>query len=168
MGYPAGASRLDAVVSATLAMAGVAVLAAWAWWRPDLPGAWWVALAGWALLGVWSAWTARRTLRGTLVWAPAAPPGGDGAGGARAGAWRWCSAARPQGVVLPAVRVVLDMGRALLLHAVTPDGLALWLWCQQGAAGTQPAQWLALRRALAARADAPGRSGIFGRPVPPP
>jgi len=136
---------------------GLVALAVWAWVRPDLPAAWWLLLIATAALAAWAWWGGRHIRRGKLVWGGADLPAGEAG-------WRWVSAARPRGVALDAVRTVLDLGGSLLIAARTPDGLTLWLWCRADAG--EPADWLALRRALAAHADGHARSGIFRRPLP--
>ncbi|WP_299021387.1 hypothetical protein [uncultured Tepidimonas sp.] len=141
-------------------LAGLA-LALWAVQRPDLPSPWWLMLVGTGLSAIWTSWVWRRPLQGTLLYR--APPD---AGLGVTGRWFWISPARPHGVALTAPRMAIDTPYAVLIDARTPDGLRLWLWCRQREAST-PADWLALRRALAASAGE-GRSGIFGPATPAP
>jgi hypothetical protein len=136
-------------------------LALWAVQRPDLPGPWWLMLGGVALSAIWAAWVWRRPLQGELCYRMPLDVGAAVVGG-----WYWISPARPHGVALTAPRVAIDTPSAVLIDARTPDGLRLWLWCRQREAAT-PADWLALRRALAASAGE-GRSGIFGPATPAP
>jgi hypothetical protein len=158
---PVRGRRPEAWVAAGGASLSVLALALWAAQHPDLPAAWWLMLAGVGVSAVWAVWVWRRPLYGEICYR--VPPH---AGPTVAGGWYWTSPARPHGVALTALRVALDTPYAVLIDARTPDGLRLWLWCQQRDADT-PADWLALRRALAASAGE-GRSGIFGRATPMP
>ena len=143
-----------------VSLAGLA-LALWAHQRPDLPAAWWLMLGGVGLSVVWAAWAWRQPRQGELRYRSPSQARPDAVG-----EWRWISPARPHGVALVALRPAIDTPDTVLLDARTPDGLRLWLWCRRRDAHT-PADWLALRRALAASVGE-GRSGIFGRAAPTP
>ncbi|MDM7457131.1 MAG: hypothetical protein P3W97_007765 [Tepidimonas sp.] len=161
--YPVGSARLDACAAAIGLSSGLVALGLWAWVRPDLPAAWWGLAAAVAGSACWAIWGLRHTRYGELAWQPMTDPHG-----AVAGTWRWMGTARPSGIPLQAVRVAWDCTSVVLLEARASDGQRLWLWCQRDAAGDDPADWLTLRRALAAAADPEGQSGIFRRPAPTP
>lgn len=147
--HPAQPWRLSRVVWALLSGVVCVVWAVWAWWRPDLPPAWWLGL-GLAVLWLLLARPAAPDATGVLSWDP-------GAG------WHWQQPpVRPR----PLARVErVAHGadwcwvRAHGLH----DGAVLWLCCRAGDERT----WRALQRALTAHAATP-RSAIVGarRPTP--
>ena len=88
----------------------------------------WLVTAVSAPLSFW-AW--RRSATGLLQW--------DG------GQWSW-SGLGDQAV--HSLRVTLDLQAVLMVQLHTRDGKSVWLVLERG---TQPARWLALRRALFAR-----------------
>lgn len=147
--HPAQVWRLPRPAWALLSGVGLAVLVVWAWWRPDLPPAWWLGLgltALWLLL----ARTAGPDTTGLLSWEP-------GAG------WHW---QRPPARPRPLARVerVARGARWCWVRAHTShDGAVLWLWCR----ASDEQAWRALQRALTADAVTK-RSAIVGarRPTP--
>lgn len=96
-------------------------------WRP------WIGLLATAGIAAWCWWKGPLTEAGRLSW--------DGAD------WRWESVHAP---ISGAVHVRLDTQSALLVRFVTETADSRWLWL---ARATDPAHWLALRRAVHAGAN---------------
>lgn len=153
------AERVAHTIGALLALAALVL---WARVRPDAPAPWIAAAAASAAWAAWNVWRIRHAPVGELHWHAATLSRRE-----VALTWSWRSAARPRGVALPAVRVVLDLGDALLLRGETPDGQRLWLCCRRDTVGDD-ATWRALRRAIRITTAASDRSGIFARQPPAP
>ncbi len=126
--YPVGRSRFQTEL--TLAVVLASGLAQVLWWlmsdgreMAHLLGLLiWLVATGWAFWRLWHTATAK------LVW--------NGQG------WSWCCALTSQPVV---PQVIVDVQHSLLLCLRPVNGSAWWVWPAQQ---TQPALWLALRRAL--------------------
>jgi hypothetical protein len=133
--YPVGRSRFWGVVLTSLAL-GVTLTGAWM--AATLPPKAWLPLAGAGL--VWMAWAARNERHqptGLLRF--------NGAPG-QGGAWRWVLNGSAEGLELDAVQPALDLQSRMLLRLKGAACVPVWVWVERARA---PADWLALRRALA-------------------
>ena len=132
--YPVGRSRLEGLLILAACGLAVAGLVGWAWQAAPHPvalalaAALVLAAAALAGLGWW------RTAGRRLQW--------DGQG--------WLL----DGQALAAVDAVADLQRLLVLRCRRAGGGTAWLWPERG---SDPAQWVGLRRAVYSRArpDAP-------------
>lgn len=123
---------------AALAALAVGVVLTGAWMAATLPPKAWLPLAGVGL--AWMAWAARseRHQPSGLLRFSGAP--GQGA------AWRWASDGADEGLALHAVEAALDLQSRMLLRLKGAAGAPAWVWVERAGA---PADWLALRRAVA-------------------
>ncbi len=134
--YPVGRCRFWEGCLAGLVL-GVGTLSAFL--LASLPLGAWLMLAAAGL--VWMAAAARsgrRQARGVLRFGGASGQGGG---------WRWSADAADEGVALDAVEASLDLQGRMLLHLKGAAGVPSWVWVERARA---PANWLALRRAIAA------------------
>jgi hypothetical protein len=151
--YPAGRSVFQARLDGALALAWLALQAAW-WIALDglVPGAWWFS----GLLGLlaWTGWRwrSRRPLQGRLCWEPAPRrAGGVPQPGALPGRWLWYSDAYRHGTALAGLHWSLDLQQRVLLHLRNAAGVGWWVWLERDSA---PDDWQALREALVAWREA--------------
>lgn len=149
--YPVGRSVFWAGLLCLLGLAGLLCQVMWWWWlgpqqRAD-PVQQGLLAGGLVLCGGWAAWARLAWLRtpvGRLRWDAQAPAARDGQ---PPGAWRWFSAAFPDGAPLVGVTVMLDLQSRVLLRLADPGGRLRWVWAERG---RDPLHWRGLRRALAA------------------
>jgi hypothetical protein len=130
-----GRSRFWGVVLAALALG---VVLTGAWMAATLPPKAWLPLAGVGL--AWMAWAVRSERHqptGLLRFSGAA---GQGA------AWHWARNGADEGLALQAVEAAVDLQNRMLLRLKGAAGAPAWVWVERASA---PADWLALRRAVA-------------------
>lgn len=130
--YPVGRSRF--YLGMILLLWLIALVFAVTWWFQSSGAGWPAGLMAGLLpfMGGVLLWDWRSSPKGMLQW--------DGR------SWSW-TAVGDHPVLR--VSVQLDLQEVLLLTCEMATGRRLWLWVQHA---TQPAQWLALRRALMAHA----------------
>ena len=138
--YPVGRCAFHGQWLLVLAAAVAASL--WGWHSSGVDARLWL---GWVVGAVlWLAWALYAWWRaplGQLHWDAQAP----GLQSTEAGAWFWLdnTGLAPQPVL--GVAQVLDWQRVVLLQLRSTASVPRWVWVQQP---SDPARWLALRRAL--------------------
>lgn len=138
--YPVGRCALHGQL--LLGLASVVAASLWGWRSSGVDARlWWAFVVGAALWLAWALHAWWRAPVGQLHWDAQAP----GLPSAEAGAWFWRDNAglAPQPVL--GVSQTLDGQRVLLLRLRSTASVPRWVWVQQP---SDPARWLALRRAL--------------------
>lgn len=136
--FPVGRSRFEAWLTGSVILCGFLVVSIWCLQVDALGWRHWLAVAFWLVTAWMAAWHWWHTPKGSLAW--------DGA------AWYW--AVKTQSLMV-APEVVMDLQQLVLLRLRSPaDARVTWVWLDQA---LNPLRWVALRRAIYARAR---RSGV--------
>lgn len=138
--YPVGRCAFHGQLLLVLAAAVAASL--WGWRGSGVDGRlWWTFVAGAVGWLLWALHRWQRSPVGQLHWDAQAPH----LLSTEVGAWFWLDSAglAPQPVL--GVQQALDWQRVVLLQLRSTASVPRWVWVQQP---SDPARWLALRRAL--------------------
>ncbi|GAB4211149.1 MAG: hypothetical protein Fur007_00830 [Rhodoferax sp.] len=127
-------------IALSLSVMTGATLLGWRMQAQVQPEVWLGILLAWLAVSAWAVWALAKPANGDLLW--------------RDGAWHWLAAAGRHPSVALRLRVIWPGQRHLWLAVDTEPGAPRaaahaapprWLWLSQA---HDPAQWLALRRAV--------------------
>ena len=138
--YPVGRCAFHGQL--LLLLAAVVAASLWGWRGSGVDARLWLATlmgaVGWLVWALRSWW---RSPAGRLHWDAQAP----GLHHAEAGAWFWLDSSGLALKPVSGVETALDGQRVVLLRLRSTASVPRWVWVQQP---SDPARWLALRRAL--------------------